>query len=29
MMVEDRRTDLAFEQIEEAVNEEDDVSWND
>jgi hypothetical protein len=29
MMVEDRRTDLAFEQIEQAVNEDDDVNWND
>jgi hypothetical protein len=29
MMVEDRRTDLAFEEIEQAVNGEDDVRWND
>ena len=28
-MVEDRRTDIALEQIEQAVVEEDDAWWND
>ena len=28
-MVEDRRTDVALEQIEQAVSEDDDVWWND
>jgi len=28
-MVDDRRTDLTFEQIEQAVAEDDDVWWND
>jgi len=29
MMVEDRRTDVALEEIEQAAAQDDDVSWND